>query len=137
MVILAMLLWWKQNYVLKYLPKQFVTIAGTMLYLGLWLLGNDRLITLTMMVGSIVLLIKTRKQLTGVAWLYGVFGILLLIMTGRTTSIIRLIYGIVTLAPALALSVEKFPRLRYAITAFSILFFITLGLRFGQGYWVA
>ncbi|WP_017711090.1 hypothetical protein [Prochlorothrix hollandica] len=103
---------------------------------ALWLLGGDDLLTLTLVAGGGLLFWHTRHSLNPTAWVYGCGGLLLILATGRTYSVNRLVFGIVSLTPALAVLLQRHPPYRYGTLAFFVLLLITHSIRFAQNLWV-
>ncbi|MGA1263924.1 MAG: mannosyltransferase family protein [Prochlorothrix sp.] len=126
-------LWWtRQRW-----PRAGLEAAVGVLTIALWLVMGDEGLTLVLLLGSGGLLWAVRDQFNPTALIYSCFAFLLLLATGRTLSFSRLVYGIVTLTPALALFLHRSPRLAAFTLGFFVLLLITHGLRFGQGFWVA
>ena len=108
-----------------------------LLCLILWLLGGDPLINLVMFFGGAYLLWYLRHQLSLVTVLYGFCGLGLIISSGATLSLSRIIYGIVSLSVALGLLLSRHQRWGYATMGFFCLLTITMSIRFAQKLWVA
>ncbi len=115
----------------------FVDIGFYILALILWLLVGDPLINFLMVFGGCVLLFFTRKRLNKLILVYGLLSFLIIFATGRTTSVERFAYGIISLAPALGIIFERYSRHAYATIAFFSILTITFAIRFAQDLWVA
>lgn len=111
--------------------------GGAFLILILWLLGGDPFLTIFMVLGGIVLLWFTRKELSPVVILYGFFSLGLILTSGRSDSSERLAYGIVSLSMAAGIVLDKHPRFGYGILGVSAIILATFALRFAQQLWIA
>lgn len=107
------------------------------LAIALWLVAGNPLINTLMVLGGSFLLWNQRKRLNPLALAYGVFGFLIIYGTGRTMSVERYAYGIITLAPALGLVFARYPRWGYGTLVFFGLLLATYSLKFAQEFWVA
>lgn len=103
----------------------------------LWLLGGDRLLKLIMVFGGIFLLWHFKNQISRVVVVYGFFTLALLLNAGRTISVDRYAYGIVSLSIALGLLLSRYPRWGYFIMLFFALNLIQVAILFSQKIWVA
>lgn len=106
------------------------------LVLGLWLLAGDPLLNTVAVLGGGYLLWHLRHQLTPVAIAYGFCGLGLLLFSGSTISLTRLVYGIVPIAIALGLLLSRHPRWGYATLGFFTILLILFSVRFAQELWV-
>ena len=79
----------------------------------------------------------SRKRLSLVVYIYGLFALGLLLSSGGTISLNRLAYGIISLSIALGVTVSRSPRWGYFVIGFFSLLLITFSLRFAQNQWVA
>lgn len=114
-----------------------IDICFYILAIGLWILAGDPLINTLMVLGGCLLLWLTRKKLNPLLLVYGLLGFLIIFATGRTTSIERYAYGIISLAPALGIIFDRYPRHAYATIIFFIILLSTFSIRFAQHLWVA
>jgi len=114
-----------------------IDICFYILALGLWLLAGDPLINSLMVLGGCLLLWLTRKRLNKLILIYGLLSFLIIFASGRTASVERYAYGIISLAPALGFVFERYPRHAYATIVFFSILTITLSIRFAQHLWVA
>ena len=103
----------------------------------LWLLAGDRLLKLVMVFGGIFLLWHLRNQISRVVLVYGFFALALLLNAGRTISVDRYAYGIVSLSVALGLLLARYPRWGYVIIGFFMIILASFTIRFSQQLWVA
>lgn len=99
--------------------------------------GSDRLLKLIMVFGGIFLLWHFRSQISRVAVVYGFFTLALLLNAGRTISVDRYAYGIVSLSIALGLLLSRYPRWGYPIMLFLALNLVQVAILFSQKIWVA
>ncbi len=114
------------------------TNAGfCVLALLLWLIAGSPLINTLMVLGGSYLLWYQRKRLNPLMLVYGVFGFLIIYATGRTMSVERYAYGIVSLAPALGLVLARYPRSGLVTLVFFAILLVTFSLKFAQEFWVA
>lgn len=119
------------------LGKSRTEISFIVLSVFFWLLGGDPLINSLMVLGGLSLVWLNRKTLTPLLLTYSILSFLLIFATGRTMSVERFSYGIMTLPIALTLSLRHFPRYSYATVIFFGVLLITYSLRFAYGLWVA
>lgn len=103
----------------------------------LWLLGGDRLLKLGIVFGSIYLLWRLRQQLDRVVFVYGCCGIALMLNAGRTISVDRYAYGIISLSMAMGLLLARYPRWGYLVIVFWAIILASFAIRFSQQLWVA
>ncbi len=101
-----------------------------------WILGGDPLIDVVSLIGGGYLLWRLRSELTPVTVFYGFCGIGLLLASGGTWSLSRLVYGIISPSIALGVLVSRHPRWGYMILGFSALLLATFSVRFAQKLWV-
>lgn len=136
MIILGIIAYaiWHYRHLLGNLISEMSFIVISIFF---WLLGGDPLINLLMFLGGLSIVWLNRKVLSPLLFTYSILSFLLIFATGRTTSVERFSYGIITLPIALALSLRYFPRYSYAtVIGFGVLL-ITYALRFAHGLWVA
>jgi Gpi18-like mannosyltransferase len=107
------------------------------LVLALWLLAGDPLLNTVAVLGGIYLLWHLRHQLTPVVIAYGFCGLGLLLFSGSTWSLTRLVYGIISLPIALGLLLSRYPRWGYVTLGFFTLLLILFSVRFAQALWIA
>ena len=107
------------------------------LFVILWLVAGDPFINTVMVGGAIGLLWYSRKLMGSLPWFYGLFSMGIIFSSGRTASAERYVYGIVSVAIALGLLLENYPRWRYPALGFSCLLLALFAIRFAQHLWVA
>ncbi len=105
------------------------------LFLLLWILAGDPLINTVAVFGSAYLLWKLRTQLTPVTVIYGLCGIGLLLSSGSTISLSRLVYGIVSPSVALGMLFSRYPRWGYLTLLFFTILLASFSIRFAQELW--
>ncbi|MEM8602447.1 MAG: mannosyltransferase family protein [Cyanobacteria bacterium P01_H01_bin.121] len=130
---------WRSRHDDRLSRKQLLAADLGLISLGVlfWLLGGDPLINTMMVIGGISLLGVQRKKLSPILLIYGVLSFVLLVGTGRTASLERYAYGIISLPIALALTLNGWPRYQYATVIFFGIVLITYSLRFAHHLWVA
>jgi Gpi18-like mannosyltransferase len=106
------------------------------LFLALWLLAGDPLLNTLAVVGGVYLLWHYRQQLTPVTLFYGLAGFGILIFSGKTWSLTRLGFGIISPTIALGILLSRHPRWGYMSLGFFGLLLVTFALRFAQKLWV-
>jgi Gpi18-like mannosyltransferase len=132
-IVLAYCLWrWRSRFNPVKLGYGFCILA-----LVLWLLAGDPLLNTVAVLGGIYLLWHLRHQLTFVAIAYGFCGLGLLLFSGSTSSLTRLVYGIVSIPIALGLLLSRHPRWGYVTLGFFTLLLILYSVRFAQKLWIA
>lgn len=119
------------------IPGSVVDYGGFALVFLLWIMAGDPLLNGGMVVGGIYLLWCQRHQLPLVVMLYGFLGVGLLIASGGTMSVNRLVYGIIPLSIALGFLLERHKRWGYSTLGFFALLLIIFSIRFAQELWVA
>ncbi|MBF2067871.1 MAG: hypothetical protein IGS39_26165 [Calothrix sp. C42_A2020_038] len=125
------LLWHRRN---RLTPAK-VDYGFGVLFLGLWLLAGDPLInTIVVLIGS-YLMWHFRSELTPVALFYGLSGIGLLVFSGGTISLNRLVYGIVPVIVAFGLLFARYTRWGYMSMGFFAILLFTFSIRFAQKLW--
>jgi Gpi18-like mannosyltransferase len=102
-----------------------------------WLLAGDPWIRAIMIFGGSYLLWRKRHSLSPVAVAYGFCGLGLILASGSTISLDRLIYGIVSFSVALGAFLERYSRWGYATMGFFTLLLVSFAIRFAQHQWVA
>jgi Gpi18-like mannosyltransferase len=100
-----------------------------------WLVAGSPLLNLTMVVGGIGLLWRSRRQLCPVAAVYAGWTVLLLLSTGRTISVERHLFALVPLSIAIGLWLERHPRWAVPVLSCSALPLLSLSIRFVQNLW--
>jgi Gpi18-like mannosyltransferase len=103
----------------------------------LWLVAGNPLINSAIAFGGIYLLWYCRSLLSNTLVTYGICSYALILSTGRTTSIERYVYAIVSVAVSLGVVLSRYPRTGYIVSAFFTLLLILYSLRFAQHLWVA
>ncbi len=101
-----------------------------------WLVAGNPLINTATAFGGIYLLWYCR-QLSNTLVTYGICSYAVILSTGRTTSVERYIYAIVSVAVSLGIVLSRYPRTGYIVSAFFLLLLILYSLRFAQHLWVA
>jgi Gpi18-like mannosyltransferase len=129
----ASLLW----YFRQRLGSIKVAYVFCILWFLLWLLAGDRLLKPVIVFGGIYLLWCLRSQLSRVVVVYGFFAFALLLNAGRTISVDRYAYGIVSLSVAYGILLARYPRLGYPIMSFFAIVLASFAIRFAQQLWVA
>ncbi len=119
------------------LPRRWVAGLTSILVLVLWLVGGDPLLRLSMVIGGVFGLWYTRHQLTATPWFYGLFSLGIIFAPGRTISVVRHLYGVISISLALGLVLAQSPRYRLGLLAFFGLLLVLFSIRFAQHLWVA
>jgi Gpi18-like mannosyltransferase len=134
LLVIAACAWllWRSHQKLGIVKTQYGFFG---LALALWLLGGSILINLLMVFGGAYLIWHTRHQLGQVLWVYGIVSWLIILSTGRTTSAERYAYGVITLAIALGLLLNRHPRWGYSTLILFTILLANLSVRFAQGLW--
>ncbi|XGW00624.1 MAG: mannosyltransferase family protein [Leptolyngbya sp. BL-A-14] len=117
------------------LGKSVTYYGACAIVLLLWLLAGSPLINAVMFWGGVYLLWHTRRALPPVAVVYGFFSLVMILSSGRTISVERHAYGVVSLAIAMGLLLSRRPRWGYAVLGFFALLLVSLSLRFAQHLW--
>jgi Gpi18-like mannosyltransferase len=118
------------------LGSQKVDYSFAALIFLLWILVGDPLINTVTVIGSIYLLWQLRTQLTPVTVIYGICGLALLLISGGTWSLSRLVYGIVSPSIALGVLLSQHPRWGYITLFFFAVILASFSIRFAQELWV-
>ncbi|ARV61399.1 hypothetical protein BZZ01_24730 [Nostocales cyanobacterium HT-58-2] len=128
------------GYCLWYFRKQLssakVDYGFAALVFLLWILAGDPLINAIAVFGSAYLLWRLRSHLTPVTVIYGFCGIGLLLASGGTISLSRLVYGIVSPSVALGVLLSRHPRWGYLTLLFFTILLASFSVRFAQELWV-
>jgi Gpi18-like mannosyltransferase len=134
MVLLALIgAWlWRSRHTL---PTTRLIYGCCALGVVTWLVAGSPLLNLTMVVGGIVVLWRSRRQLCPVAAAYGACTVLLLLSTGRTISVERHLFALVPLSIAIGLVLERHPRWAVPLLSCSALPLMSLSIRFVQNLW--
>jgi Gpi18-like mannosyltransferase len=103
----------------------------------LWLVAGNPLINTATAFGGIYLLWYCRSLLSLTLVTYGAFSYAVILSTGRTTSVERYVYAIVSVAVSLGIVLSRYPRTGCIVSAFFLLLLILYSLRFAQHLWVA
>lgn len=119
------------------LPRRLVAVLTGVLVLALWLIGGDPLLKLAMVVGSILVFWRARRELTTTPWFYGLFSLAIIFAPGRTISVVRHLYGVISISLALGMVLARAPRYRTGLVAFLGLLLVLFSIRFAQHQWVA
>ncbi len=104
--------------------------------IGLWLLAGDPLLNALMVFGGMAVLWQTRHQLDRTALVYGCFSFAIIFLSGRTTSVGRFAFGIISLAPACGLLLARAPKHGLAIAIVCAIVQGLFAIRFAQHLWV-
>ncbi|MBP5975848.1 hypothetical protein HW132_24690 [Brasilonema sp. CT11] len=123
-------------YFRKQLSSAKVDYGFAALVFLLWILAGDPLINIVAVFGSAYLLWQLRAQLTPVTVIYGFCGIGLLLASGGTISLSRLVYGIVSPSVALGVLLSRYPRWGYLTLLFFTILLASFAVRFAQKLWV-
>ncbi|WP_009632875.1 mannosyltransferase family protein [Synechocystis sp. PCC 7509] len=121
---------WKSSFKLR---------GYSLCFLGfvLWLVAGNPLLNSAITFGGIYLLWYCRSLLSNTLVTYGICSYALILSTGRTTSIERYVYAIVSVAVSLGILLSRYPRYGYIVSAFFAFLLILYSLRFAQHLWVA
>jgi Gpi18-like mannosyltransferase len=103
----------------------------------LWLLGGDPLLNTIPIIGGIYLLYYLRSSLDKVILIYGFLGLGLLLTSGGTISLNRLVYGIAPLSIGLGILLSRNHRWGYCVISFFTILLFLFSIRFAQELWVA
>jgi len=125
------LLWWFR----KRLDNRVTFYGSCAISLLLWLLAGPPLVSAVMIWGGIYLLWHFRRDLPPIAITYGLFSLALILSSGRTISVERHAYGVVSLAIALGILLSRHPRAGYFVIGFFTVLLISLAIRFAQHLW--
>lgn len=106
------------------------------LMVGLWLLAGDPLINTVVVGGTAYFLWKFRQELSPATFYYGVCGIALLMASGGTWSLSRLVYGIFPSIICLGIALAKNSRWQSMTFGFFAILLVTFSIRFAQKLWV-
>lgn len=101
-----------------------------------WLVAGDPLINILSVVGSAYLIWKLRKELSPVTAIYGLCGLALIFASGGTSSLSRIVYGIVSISIALGVFLSRHLRWGYLTMGFFVILLTTFSIRFAQNLWV-
>ncbi|NMG05752.1 hypothetical protein DP117_02310 [Brasilonema sp. UFV-L1] len=123
-------------YFRKQLGSQKVDYGFAALVFLAWILAGDPLINTVAVFGSAYLLWQLRAQLTPVTVIYGFCGVGLLLASGSTISLSRLVYGIVSPSVALGVLLSRYPRWGYLTLLFFTILLASFAVRFAQELWV-
>ncbi|WP_017315312.1 mannosyltransferase family protein [Mastigocladopsis repens] len=118
------------------LGSQKVDYGFAALVFLLWILAGDPFINTATVFGSAYLLWKLPTQLTPVAVFYGFCGLALLLASGGTWSLSRLVYGIASASVALGVLLSHHPRWGYITLFFFAIILASFSIRFAQELWV-
>ncbi|MDF5718545.1 MAG: mannosyltransferase family protein [Rhizonema sp. NSF051] len=114
-----------------------IVYGFTCLGLFSWLLAGDPLTNVVMIFGGIYLLWVLRAEISLITLVYGFCGIGMLLVSGSTISLNRLVYGIVSVSIALGLLLARHPRSGYAVIGLFTIILASFSIRFAQNLWVA
>lgn len=87
--------------------------------------------------GGGYLLWRLRTQLSRVAGVYGFCALALILSSGSTVSVERIVYGVVSLSLALGVLLARHPRWGYAIMGYFAILLVAFSIRFARWFWVA
>jgi Gpi18-like mannosyltransferase len=125
------LLWQNRQ---KFSPAKVDYGFGLLLF-AFWLLAGDPLLNTATFFGSAYLLWSLRRNLTPVTLFYGCAGLGMLLMSGGTFSLNRLIYGIISPTIALGITLSRNQRWGYMTLGFFTIVLFAFSLRFAQKLW--
>lgn len=128
---LAYLLW----QVRRTVDRRLTDCGFCAIALLLWLLAGSPLINAVMVWGGAYLIWRFRRELQPVAFTYGLFSLALILSSGRTISVERHTYGVVTVTIAMGILLSRYPRWGYVTIGFFALLLVSLSLRFAQHLW--
>jgi len=111
--------------------------VGGGLFVIAWLIAGDPLLNVCMIVGGMVLLWWYRREIPAIALFYGIFSFLGILSHGRTMSLERYSYGIVTVAIAAGIWLHHHPKMARFVVSFFGLMLLLYSIRFAQSLWVA
>jgi len=120
----------------KKLGKAKVDYGFAALILIWWLVAGDPLINTLSVVGSGYLIWKLRNELSPVTATYGLCGLALILASGGTISLSRIVYGIVSVSIAIGIFLSRYPRWGYLTMGFFAILLTTFSIRFAQELWV-
>ncbi|MGB3655713.1 MAG: mannosyltransferase family protein [Rivularia sp. (in: cyanobacteria)] len=120
----------------KKIGKAKVDYGFAALILIWWLVAGDPLINTVSVVGSGYLIWKLRNELSPVTATYGLCGLALVLASGGTWSLSRIVYGIVSVSIALGVFLSRHPRWGYLTMGFFAILLTTFSIRFAQDLWV-
>jgi Gpi18-like mannosyltransferase len=131
-VVLGYLLWRFR----EKLGEAKVDYGFAALILIWWLVAGDPLINTVSVVGSSYLIWKLRNELTPVTATYGLCGLALVLASGGTWSLSRIVFGIVSVSIAFGVFLSRYPRWGYLTMGFFAILLTTFSIRFAQELWV-
>lgn len=131
-IILGYLLWRFR----KKLGEAKVDYGFSVLILIFWLIAGDPLINTVSVIGCAYLVWELRKELSPVTATYGLCGLALILASGGTLSLSRIVYGIVSASIALGLFLSRRPRWGYLTIGYFVILLATFSIRFAQKLWL-
>ncbi len=120
----------------KQLGEAKVDYGFAALIFSWWLIAGDPLINTVSVIGSCYLIWKLRNELSPVTATYGLCGLALVLASGGTWSLSRIVYGIVPASMALGIFLSRRPRWGYLTMGFFAILLTTFSIRFAQDLWV-
>ncbi|MGB3758831.1 MAG: mannosyltransferase family protein [Rivularia sp. (in: cyanobacteria)] len=135
-IVLGYLLWRFRKQIGKKFGKAKVDYGFAALILIWWLVAGDPLINTVSVVGSAYLIWKLRNELSPVTATYGLCGLALVLASGGTWSLSRIVYGIVSVSIAFGVFLSRHPRWGYLTMGFFAILLTTFSIRFAQELWV-
>ncbi|MEO1427723.1 MAG: mannosyltransferase family protein [Cyanobacteria bacterium J06632_19] len=135
-VILAYLLWRFRENISSKFGEAKVDYGFAALILIWWLVAGDPLINTVSVIGSAYLIWKLRHEMSPVAATYGLCGLALILASGGTWSLSRIVYGIVSVSIAFGIFLSRHPRWGYLTMGFFAILLTTFSIRFAQHLWV-
>ncbi|AFY53651.1 putative integral membrane protein [Rivularia sp. PCC 7116] len=135
-VVLGYLLWRFRKNISRKFGEAKVDYGFAALILIWWLVAGDPLINTVSVVGSAYLIWKLRNELSPVAATYGLCGLALVLASGGTWSLSRIVYGIVSVSIAFGIFLSRHPRWGYLTMGFFAILLTTFSIRFAQELWV-
>jgi len=116
----------------KKLGKAKIDYGFAGLILIWWLVAGEPLINTLSVVGIAYLIWKLRKELSPVTATYGLCGLTLILASGDTWFLSRIVYGIVSVSVALGILLSRHPRWGYLTMGFFAILLATYSIRFAQ-----
>ena len=116
-------------------PRTASALAFVLAVTEMIIWGKEQWTFLLIGVGS-VLVIRYREQLGTAASLYGLLGILLILLSGKPYSVDRFAYSLVPIAFALAILWRRVPAFGFAALAVSVVGLPQYAIRFANGIFV-
>lgn len=123
-------------YFRKQLGSAKVDYGFAALVFLLWIVAGDPFLNTASVIGGAYLLWLLRTQLTPVTVIYGLCGLALLLASGGTWSLTRLVYGIISPSVALGVLLSQHLRWGYITLFFFVIILTSFSIRFAQELWI-